>query len=58
MSSVYPTHRNAINAVQTKTGNLVMQNTTAFNGLANLALAVTPLLAVLVAVYAQAAGAL
>ena len=35
-----------------------MQNTFAFNGLANLALAVTPLLAVLVAVYAQAAGAL
>lgn len=35
-----------------------MQNTFAFNGLANLALAVTPLLAVLVAVYAQTAGTL
>lgn len=33
-----------------------MQNSFAFNGLANLALAVTPLLAVLLAVYAQAAG--
>lgn len=35
-----------------------MQNSFAFNSLANLALAVTPLLAVLVAVYAQAAGSL
>lgn len=34
-----------------------MHTTFGFNGLANLALAVTPLLAVLVAVYGQAAGA-
>jgi hypothetical protein len=34
-----------------------MQNTFAFNGLANFALAVTPLVAVLLAVYGQAAGA-
>lgn len=34
-----------------------MQDTFAFNGLANLILAVTPLAAVLLAIYGQAAGA-
>jgi hypothetical protein len=34
-----------------------MQTTFGFNGIANLALAATPLLAVLVAVYGQAVGA-